>query len=84
MEAQEACPRLNICALLWPSFRSHTTVRRSKFHSTDFENFSNFLLSPRYVRSVVHMVDQLVAWGCALETMTKLRCCKFHDIVTGV
>ena len=36
---------------------------------TDFENFTTFKPAPRHEKSVNQMLDQLVAWGGAMQTL---------------
>lgn len=38
---------------------------------TDFENFSTFKPAPTHAKSVNAMLDQVIAWGGALQTLRK-------------
>lgn len=38
---------------------------------TDFENFANFKPAPHHEKSVLAMLDQVVAWGTALQEMRR-------------
>jgi NAD(P)H-dependent FMN reductase len=38
---------------------------------TDFENFSTFKPAPSHAKSVNTMLDQVIAWGSALQTLRK-------------
>ena len=38
---------------------------------TDFENYSTFKPAPAHEKSVNHMLDEVIAWGGALQTLRK-------------
>jgi NAD(P)H-dependent FMN reductase len=38
---------------------------------TDFENFSIFKPAPSHEKNVNSMIDQVVAWGCAMKSLRK-------------
>src|SRR5258706_15547008 len=40
---------------------------------TDFENFSVFKPAAQHEKSVNAMLDQVIAWGCALQTLREKR-----------